>query len=207
MDAVFINHSLSRLRLLTPTPIKKPLSPIHVVRCWSLSSHRKFTIRSSFFQDQSPSVTQEQEPEQDSEAAYGEVNKIIGSRTIKTPIYSDDGSVSTVTATEYLIEWKDGHTPSWVPSTNIAADVVAEYETPWWNAARKADAKVLSSLLSDETTFRDPDMEDSDGRTALHFAAGLGSEECVKLLAEAAADVDRKERAGGGLTPLHIAAG
>lgn len=135
------------------------------------------------------------------------MNRIIGNRTIRSPIYADNGSTATATATEYLIEWKDGHAPSWVPSTNIAADVVAEYETPWWAAARKADAEALSRLLADEATFRDPDMEDSDGRTALHFAAGLGSEECVRLLAEAGADLDRKERSGGGLTPLHVAAG
>lgn len=131
------------------------------------------------------------------------MNRIIGSRTIRSPVYSGDGS----SATEYLVEWKDSHAPSWVHPSGIAADVVAEYETPWWAAARKADAGALAALLSDESTFRDPDMEDGDGRTALHFAAGLGSEECIRVLAEAGADVERKERSGGGLTPLHVAAG
>lgn len=84
---------------------------------------------------------------------------------------------------------------------------MAEYETPWWTAARKADASTLSLLLSDEFVSRDPDAEDADGRTALHFAAGLGSEECVRVLALAGADVNRRDRTVNGLTPLHMAAG
>jgi len=41
-------------------------------------------------------------------------------------------------------------------------------------------------------------MEDSDGRTTLHFAAGLGSEDRVRVLEEAGVAVDRNEQAGGG---------
>lgn len=131
------------------------------------------------------------------------MNRIIGSRSV--PV-ADDEEGSLVT-TEFLIEWKDGHAPSWVPAAGIAADVVAEYETPWWTAAKKADDAALSALLSDPATARDPDALDSDGRAALHFVAGLGSEACIRLLAGAGADVDRRERSGGGLTPLHMAAG
>ncbi|XP_019705414.1 probable signal recognition particle 43 kDa protein, chloroplastic [Elaeis guineensis] len=217
MQAVLTNPSLSRLKLPLPKP--KPLTFFHPVAATSLTlRHRRHRrrhggVRSFAFRDQFPqpsSQTQPQEGEQELKKEgedYGEVSRIIGSRTVRTPVYGDDGSVSTTTMTEYLIEWKDGHAPSWVPAAAIAADVVAEYETLWWTAARKADAAALSTLLADESTERDPDAEDADGRTALHFAAGLGSEECIRMLAAAGADVGRAERAGGGLTPLHVAAG
>ncbi|EHA8586976.1 putative signal recognition particle 43 kDa protein, chloroplastic [Cocos nucifera] len=217
MQAVLTNPSLSRLKLPLPKP--KPLTFFHPVAAPPLTPrHRRRRrrhggVRSFAFQDQFPqpsSPTQPQEEEKElkkEEEDYGEVSRIIGSRTVRTPVYGDDGSVSTTPMTEYLIEWKDGHAPSWVPAAAIAADVVAEYETPWWTAARKADAAALSTLLADESAERDPDAEDADGRTALHFAAGLGSEECIQMLAAAGADVGRAERAGGGLTPLHVAAG
>ena len=51
---------------------------------------------------------------------------------------------------EYLIEWKDGHAPSWVPADFIAKDVVAEYETPWWTAAKKADESALKNILDSD---------------------------------------------------------
>ena len=131
------------------------------------------------------------------------MSRIIGSRSVHAT--TEDGE--PVLNTEFLIEWKDGHEPSWILATAIAADVVAEFETPWWNAAKKADEKALADLLADTSISRDPDAVDSDGRTALHFVAGLGSEGCVRVLAAAGADLNRRERSGGGLTPLHMAAG
>ncbi|OMO80010.1 hypothetical protein CCACVL1_13228 [Corchorus capsularis] len=127
--------------------------------------------------------------------SYGEVSKIIGSRALP-------GGKGM----EYLIEWKDGHAPSWVPEDFIAKDVVAEYETPWWTAAKKADDKALAELLAAEEDWRDVDAVDKDGRTALLFVSGLGSEPCVKILAEAGADIDHRDNAGG-LTALHMATG
>ncbi|KAF3321137.1 chromo domain containing protein [Carex littledalei] len=208
MEGVLINPSLSRLKISVPNPLipssSRQISIIHR----SFPHHHRLRLRIpfAFFQDQFPQKVKEKE-EIKEEDAYGEVNRIIGRRTVRSPVFADDGSVTTDILTEYLIEWKDGHTPSWVPADGIAADVVAEYETPWWTAAKKADAAALSSLLADDSISRDPDAEDPDGRTALHFAAGLGSEECIKILAEAGADVNKIERAGGGLTPLHVAAG
>ncbi|XP_008780746.2 probable signal recognition particle 43 kDa protein, chloroplastic [Phoenix dactylifera] len=214
MQAVLTNPSLSRLKLL---PKLKPLTFFHPIAatCLTLRHRRRRHggVRSFAFQDQFPQPSSPTQPREEAqelkkeEEDYGEVSRIIGSRTVRTPVYGDDGSVSTITATEYLIEWKDGHAPSWVPAAAIATDVVAEYETPWWTAARKADAAALSALLANESGERDPDAEDADGRTALHFVAGLGSEECIRMLAAAGADVGRAERAGGGLTPLHVAAG
>ncbi|KAI4352756.1 hypothetical protein L6164_006977 [Bauhinia variegata] len=126
--------------------------------------------------------------------SYGEVKGIIGSRAL------EDG-----VSMEYLIEWKDGHAPTWVPSDFIAKDVVAEYETPWWTAAKKADQSALQRLVEAEDG-RGVDAVDSDGRTALIFVSGLGSEQCVRLLAEAGANLDHRDKSGG-LTALHMAAG
>lgn len=122
------------------------------------------------------------------------MNRIIGSRAL------ENGR-----GMEYLIEWKDDHAPTWVPSDYIAKDVVAEYETPWWTAAKKADDAALKQLI-ESNDGRDIDAVDQDGRTALLFVSGLGSEQCVQLLAEAGADVNHRDN-GGGLTALHMAAG
>lgn len=109
---------------------------------------------------------------------------------------------------DYLIEWKDDHAPTWVPANYIASDVVSEYETPWWTAAKKADPVQLEQILSQpDSAQRDVDAVDSDGRTALHFVSGLGSHACVTLLATYGAGVNKKDVTGGGLTPLHMAAG
>lgn len=205
-----MNPSLSHLKLTPHTPKSSPSRPAVPApsrRPLLLRPLRHSTPRASvFFQDQSPE-TSNPETNPEHEEDYGEVDKIIGSRTVQSPVFAADGSATATTATEFLISWKDGHPASWVPASAIAADVVSEYETPWWTAARKADVATLSSLLSDETTVRDPDAEDTGGRTALHFAAGLGSEECIRLLAASGSDLDRRERSGGGLTPLHMAVG
>ncbi|KAI5083084.1 hypothetical protein GOP47_0002827 [Adiantum capillus-veneris] len=121
---------------------------------------------------------------------YGEVSKIIASRSIDHSMF-------------YLIEWKDGHEPSWLPSSSIAKDVLAEYEGNWWKAARAGDDAKLKELLTDEA--RDVDAVDENGRTALLFAAGIGSDKCIQALVEAGADVDGQDP--DGLTPLHMATG
>ncbi|TVU48491.1 hypothetical protein EJB05_08129, partial [Eragrostis curvula] len=205
MEAVLRHPSLSRLKLPNPNRPRTPspsLTPPNLLRLRT----RRFTA-AAVFQGQSKPRDPVNKESDDEEEAYGEVDRIVSSRTVTNPVFAEDGSATTAVATEYLVEWKDGHEPSWVPAGAIAADVVAEYETPWWNAAKKADADALAALLADEALRRDPDAEDAQGRTAMHFAAGLGSEECLRALAAAGADVGRKERAGGGLTPLHIAVG
>ncbi|KAL7237113.1 hypothetical protein ACSBR1_020224 [Camellia fascicularis] len=199
MDALFVNPSLSRLKIspnlrpLAAAAAAAPLSPsslhLHLLR-----HPHPFTLRVSAQQPpqfQEPDLTYESFDEDES---YGEVNKIIGSRAL-------EGGKGM----EYLIEWKDDHAPTWVPSNYIASDVVAEYETPWWNAAKKADDSALKHLISSDDG-RDIDAVDQDGRTALLFVAGLGSEPCVRVIAEAGANVNHRDN-GGGLTALHMAAG
>ncbi|PIA32909.1 hypothetical protein AQUCO_04300094v1 [Aquilegia coerulea] len=212
MEALFVNSSsLSSLKLYSSLPSSSSQSisssPNFLsVNLHNFSSKLNFTAsavdnqqqsqQTSFFIDQEELIQQGQE---DDDEGYGEVSRIIGSR-----------ATQGFSGMEYLIEWKDGHTPSWVPSSNISKDVVAEYEFPWWNAAKKADETALQNLLNndqeDQVGSRDVDAVDEDGRTALLFVAGLGSEPCVRLLASAGADVNHKE-IRGGLTALHMAAG
>ncbi|KAL2468508.1 Signal recognition particle 43 kDa protein [Forsythia ovata] len=68
----------------------------------------------------------------DKEKSYGEVNKIIESRALQ----SGNGM-------EYLIEWKDEHVPTWVPSDYIAKNVIVEYKALWWNAVKKLEETAL----------------------------------------------------------------
>ncbi|KAF3434804.1 hypothetical protein FNV43_RR21890 [Rhamnella rubrinervis] len=197
MDALFVNQSLSRLKLSTNFTTTFPAS-----QSLRLKTTHKFSITKpvNVIQNQEQQFPGTQTPNyktgNEVDESYGEVNKIIGGRAV-------EGG----TGMEYLIEWKDGHAPSWVPSNYIAKDVVAEYESPWWTAAKKADENALKRLLeAAEEDGRDVDAVDAEGRTALLFVSGLGSEACVRLLAEAGADLDHRDNSGG-LTALHMAAG
>lgn len=200
MDALFVNSSLSRLKLKFSPQFPPTFSHQPFIRLKKLGNKNNFSVFATLQnqQQQAVAAAEEEEPvlfeDYDEDETYGEVNKIIGSRAI-------EGGKGM----EYLIEWKDEHAPTWVPSDYIAKDVVAEYETPWWNAAKKADESALKKFLEADDD-RDVDAVDEDGRTALLFVSGLGSEPCVKLLAEAGADVDYRDR-NGGLTALHMAAG
>ncbi|KAG9442119.1 hypothetical protein H6P81_017973 [Aristolochia fimbriata] len=206
MDALLVNPSLSRLKLNPrPQSYSSPArhASLHLnLPTSSSSSSSSPTTALLAFASQNDALQQIPTPSE-SDDSYGEVKRIIDSRTVPRDEY--DGRGGRPQIMEYLIEWKDGHTPSWVPASNVAADVVAEYETPWWTAAKKADAQALASLLSDADVRRDVDSVDSDGRTALHFVAGLGSEESLRALAEAGADLDARDPQG--LTALHMAAG
>ncbi|TXG64959.1 hypothetical protein EZV62_011953 [Acer yangbiense] len=200
MDSLLVNQSLSRLKLSPKPPPLSSFSSSSDFPSHSLSFRptQKIKIATFVFQNQETQKILRETIKNDGvvgeEESYGEVNKIIGSRALQGG-----------TGMEYLIEWKDDHAPSWVPSDYIAGDVVAEYETPWWTAAKKADDSALKQLIEAEDG-RDIDAVDKDGRTALLFVSGLGSEPCVKVLAEAGADLDYRDNCGG-LTALHMAAG
>ncbi|KAK7258099.1 hypothetical protein RIF29_32549 [Crotalaria pallida] len=195
MEAVSVTKPAASHLKLSPNPTKHSFSP-------SFPSHPHFhhhplrhkptpflTLSSlQNNQHQLPTTTTTEDE------SYGEVKRIIGSRAL-------DGA----TAMEYLIEWKDGHAPSWLPSDFIAKDVLSEYESPWWTAAKKADQAAFQRIL-DAGDDRDVDAVDPDGRTALLFVSGLGSEPCVRLLAGAGANLDHRDNSGG-LTALHMAAG
>ncbi|KAJ1428163.1 V-type ATPase subunit E [Sesbania bispinosa] len=192
MEAVFITKPSSHFKIKLPPNPKLTFPSGHQ----SLPLRHKpthFLTVSAALQNQQQQQAAPKDSSSEDES-YGEVKKIIGSNAL-------DGAAGM----EYLIEWKDDHAPSWVPADFIAKDVIAEYETPWWTAAKKADESALKNLV-DADDGRDIDAVDADGRTALLFVAGLGSEPCVRILAEAGANLDHRDNAGG-LTALHMAAG
>ncbi|GFQ01323.1 signal recognition particle 43 kDa protein chloroplastic [Phtheirospermum japonicum] len=193
--------SLSRLKL-SPTSLSTTTTTTNATSFPTQGPHlpislkpTKFSLSAALESRESAALPVRDEfSDYDVDETYGEVNRIIGSRAL------ENGR-----GMEYLIEWKDEHAPTWVPSDYIAKDVVAEYETPWWTATKKADAAALNHLI-ESGGGRDVDAVDEDGRTALLFVSGLGSEQCVQLLAEAGADVNHRDNSGG-LTALHMAAG
>eukprot|EP00475_Leptophrys_vorax_P027230 TRINITY_DN3881_c0_g1_i1.p1 TRINITY_DN3881_c0_g1~~TRINITY_DN3881_c0_g1_i1.p1 ORF type:complete len:430 (+),score=37.60 TRINITY_DN3881_c0_g1_i1:107-1396(+) len=180
----------------------------------NIASHA--TTSDSSATSSSPAAFQDVDLEQEAaEEDVGEVEKILGSRVVmvtEEDSDSDDeeGGNSSRTrraidprpVTQYLIEWKDDHPDSWEPRENVAADLVAGFEEPWWTAARKGDEAALVKLLEDG---RDVNAIDTNGRTALLFAAGLGNEQLVRTLLAAGADVSWGDNVG--YTALHIAAG
>ena len=200
MDSLFANQSLYSLKLSpklsNPSSFFTCQSPLQLKPTRCRKPYYSFKLFAVQNQRETLSPLKETIENFEDDESYGEVSKIIGSRAL-------EGG----TGTEYLLEWKDGHTPSWVPSDFVAKDVVAEYETPWWTAAKKADESSLSQILSENADgLRNVNAVDSDGRTAFLFVSGLGSEPCVKLLAEAGADLDHRDNSGG-LTALNMAAG
>lgn len=209
MDSLFLNSPFSPLKLPTKTNPNKLTPTTFQPFKFTTPSHHYHILYNSFsisatLQNQEPQLIQQQQQQERQEfedynrdESYGEVNKIIASRKV----FLDNGNP----VMEYLIEWKDDHSPTWVPSEFIAKDVVAEYETPWWTAAKKSDESALKSIL-EANDGRDVDAVDEDGRTALLFVSGLGSEPCVKLLAEAGSNLNYRDK-NGGLTALHMAAG
>ncbi|RVX12345.1 Signal recognition particle 43 kDa protein, chloroplastic [Vitis vinifera] len=160
-----------------------PSLPLHSLH---LRPARRFnlTVSQKQFEETEEVLKDEVFDSYNEDESYGEVNKIIGSRA------AEGGK-----GMEYLIEWKDGHVPTWVPARYVAGDVVAEYESPWWTAAKKADDAALKALL-ESGDGRDVDAVDENGRTALLFAAGLGSEACVQILADAGADLNHRDNGG-----------
>ncbi|PIN23407.1 26S proteasome regulatory complex, subunit PSMD10 [Handroanthus impetiginosus] len=197
--------SLSRLKL-SPTPLSTTTATTSLPPPLPSQAHLPISLRPTNFSLSAtvesreslspppPPPAREEFGDYDEDETYGEVNRIIGSRALQ------NGS-----GMEYLIEWKDDHAPTWVPSDYIAKDVVGEYETPWWTATKKADDAALKQIIESDDG-RDIDAVDQEGRTALLFVSGLGSEQCVQILAEAGADVNHRDNSGG-LTALHMAAG
>ncbi|XP_065853472.1 signal recognition particle 43 kDa protein, chloroplastic [Euphorbia lathyris] len=197
MESLFSNQCISRLKLSPNLTVPSSSSTLFSHRFPSFKNNKptfSFTLFAVQNQETQNTISNAAGGDEDDES-FGEVSKIIGSRALQGG-----------TGMEYLIEWKDGHDPSWLSSDFIAKDVIAEYETPWWNAAKKADESALGQILESDDGGRDVDAVDSYGRTALLFVSGLGSEKCVKLLAEAGANLDHRENSGG-LTALHMAAG
>ncbi|KAI4996411.1 hypothetical protein ZWY2020_051217 [Hordeum vulgare] len=136
MEAVLRHPSLSRLK--APNPAAHRTQFLQHCPCRPRVPKRRLAA-AALFQDQTNPRTAAASKggDEEDEEGYGEVDRIVSSRTVKNAVFAEDGSATTVTATEYLVEWKDGHEPTWIPAEAIAADVLAEYETPWWMPPRR----------------------------------------------------------------------
>lgn len=104
----------------------------------------------------------------------------------------------------YRVKWSDQEERTWEPVENIAEDLVRDFEDSWWNAARSGDPEELQKMMEKGRNVL-PLAIDREGRSALHYATGKGSEDCIRALLEAGADVNRQDK--DGYSPLHIASG
>lgn len=105
---------------------------------------------------------------------------------------------------EYLVEWQDGSPDTWEPVTNLADNLLRDFEERWWNSVKKGDEAVVSEMLGSGGSVLSRTLNE-ERRSALHFAAALGKAELVKKLIREGAEVDLGDIEG--YTPLHMAAG
>ena len=68
----------------------------------------------------------------------------------------------------------------------------------------QADAATVNEMLKDGRYVLANTL-DKDRRSGLHYAAGRGSDDCIKMLVEAGSDPNEQDK--DKYTPLHIAAG
>jgi signal recognition particle protein len=105
---------------------------------------------------------------------------------------------------EYLVQWKDGSPNTWEPASNLADNLLRDYENRWWSAVKKADLDTIYDMLAVGGPVLARTV-DENRRTALHFAAALNKAELVQRLLAAGAEVDLADKEG--YTPLHMASG
>ena len=105
---------------------------------------------------------------------------------------------------EYLVQWKDGSEDTWEPATNLADDLLRDFEQRWWSAARKGDEEAMGKMLEGGGPVLARTVDEAR-RSALHFAAALNRPALVRRLLAEGAEVDLADKEG--YTPLHMAAG
>lgn len=105
---------------------------------------------------------------------------------------------------EYLLSFVDTDDHFWVPADLVAEDVKRNYESKWWQACRQGNIAVIEEMLRGGGQALVA-ARDADNRSGLHYACGVGNEECVRALLSYGAEVDALDK--DSFTPLHIAAG
>eukprot|EP00884_Botryococcus_braunii_P011970 jgi/Botrbrau1/20774/Bobra.0156s0006.1 len=105
---------------------------------------------------------------------------------------------------QYLVKWKDGKPSTWEPASNVADNLLRDYEEQWWKCCKENDVETMKRMLRGGASVLSKAV-DEDRRTGLHYAAGLGHLEASQLLVRAGSNVNALEREG--YTPLHIAVG
>jgi len=105
---------------------------------------------------------------------------------------------------EYLLQTFEPEMNIWVRSDQVAEDVKSDYEAKWWQCCRTGNAFEIAEMLKGGGQAL-ACARDANDRSGLHYASGLGSQECVRALLAYGAEVDAKDK--DCFTPLHIAAG
>ena len=129
-----------------------------------------------------------------------EVESAEGLRIVRSGVEGGDDAFGL----EFLLRVKGLDEDVWVPAALVADDVKRDYEAQWWKACREGDFEVVERMLRGGGEALAA-ARDDDGRSALHYACGVGSEECVRAIIARGAEVDAKDK--DSFTPLHIAAG
>lgn len=115
-----------------------------------------------------------------------------------------EGGAADAFELEFLLRVKGVDDDVWVPARLVADDVKRDYEAKWWKVCREGNFEVVEEMLRGGGEALAA-ARDDDGRSALHYACGVGSEECVRAIIARGAEVDAKDK--DSFTPLHIAAG
>jgi len=129
-------------------------------------------------------------PSSTSSSGDGEIVEVVDLRGIRV-VKEDDGRPRV----EYLVEWKDGSPDTWEPATNLADDLLRDYEQRWWGAVRKGDENTLMKMIEGGGPVLARTVDDSR-RSALHFAAALGRVNLVRALLAVGAEVDLADKEG-----------
>lgn len=114
---------------------------------------------------------------------------------------NDAGNIAGI---EYLVRWTDTTEETWEPVQNIAEDLLRDFESAWWEAAKQGDEYTLREIATGSEEVM-ASARDKEGRTALHYVCGKGNDRCAKFLLECGADVNAADK--DKYTPLHISAG
>ena len=129
-----------------------------------------------------------------------EVESAEGLRIVRSGTETSDDAFEL----EFLLRVKGLEEDVWVPAALVADDVKRDYEAKWWKVCREGNFEVVEQMLKGGGEALAA-ARDDDGRSALHYACGVGSEECVRAIIARGAEVDAKDK--DSFTPLHIAAG
>lgn len=105
---------------------------------------------------------------------------------------------------EYLVKWKDDSPDTWEPPTNLADDLLRDYEQQWWGAVKKGNEDAIYRMMQYGGAVLARTV-DENYRTALFFAAALGKAPLVERLVKEGAEVNMADKEG--YTALHMAAG
>eukprot|EP00889_Picochlorum_renovo_P003840 jgi/Picre1/30870/NNA_006229.t1 len=82
------------------------------------------------------------------QAATEEIVEVKNLKGIRMkPRSAEDEEKKVRPMVEYLVEWKDGSPDTWEPVTNLADNLLRDFESKWWNAVKKGDEAVMSEML------------------------------------------------------------